>query len=68
VAPQAKYKAKNFVDTVVYRGADAVSAWAKAGVDLLAQQPAVAALVGAGIALLWALNGATLARMQRRMP
>ena len=67
VAPQAKYKAKNFVDTVVYRGADAVSAWVKAGVDLLAQQPAIAAVLGAAIALLWAFNGAVLARMHRRM-
>ena len=67
VAPQAKYKAKNFVDTVVYRGADAVSGWVKAGVDMLAQQPAIAALLGAVIALLWAFNGAALARMHRRM-
>ena len=29
VPTEAKYKAKNFIDTVVYRGADAVSAWAK---------------------------------------
>jgi AAA family ATP:ADP antiporter len=67
VAPEAKYKAKNFVDTVVYRGADAVSGWVKAGVDLLAQQPAVAALLGAAIALLWAGNGALLARAHRRL-
>lgn len=67
VAPQAKYKAKNFVDTVVYRGADAVSGWVKAGVDMLAQQPAIAALLGAVIALLWAFNGAALARAHRRL-
>ncbi len=67
VAPQAKYKAKNFVDTVVYRGADAVSAWVKAGVDMLAQQPAIAALLGAVIALAWAFNGVVLARMHRRL-
>ncbi len=67
VAPQAKYKAKNFVDTVVYRGADAVSSWVKAGIDLLAQQPAVAAVIGAGIALAWGINGGLLARMHRRM-
>lgn len=67
VGPEAKYKAKNFVDTVVYRGADAVSGWAKAGVDMIAQQPAVAALIGAGIALLWGFNGLVLARMHRRM-
>jgi AAA family ATP:ADP antiporter len=67
VAPQEKYKAKNFNDTVVYRGADAVSAWVKAGIDMMAQQPAIAMVVGSAIALTWAYNGAALARMQRRM-
>ena len=66
VAPEAKYKAKNFNDTVVYRGADAVSGWVKTGVDMLAQQPAIAALLGALIALAWAATGAGLARAQSR--
>src|SRR5690606_38936927 len=66
VPPEAKYKAKNFNDTAVYRGADAVSGWVKAGVDMVAQQPAVAMVVGSGIALAWAANGAWLAREQRR--
>ena len=64
---EAKYKAKNFIDSVVYRGADAVSGWAKALVDMLAQQPAIAALLGAAIALAWALTGAGLARAQARV-
>lgn len=67
VEPEAKYKAKNFVDSVVYRGADALSSWLKAGVDALAQQPAIAAVLGAVIALLWALNGGALARAHRRI-
>ena len=46
VPPQEKYKAKNFNDTVVYRGADAISAWIKAGIDMMAQQPAIAMVVG----------------------
>jgi len=62
VPAEAKYKAKNFVDAVVYRGADAVSAWVKTGIDLIAHQPAVAALIGAGIALVWAGTGGALAR------
>ena len=66
VPPEAKYKAKNFIDTVVYRGADALSAWVKAGIDLIAQQPAIAAIVGAGLSLVWAVNGAALARAQKR--
>lgn len=66
VPVEAKYKAKNFIDTVVYRGADALSAWVKTAIDLLAQQPAVAAIIGAILALVWAGNGAALARAHRR--
>ena len=32
---EEKYKAKNFIDTVVYRGGDALSAWAYAGLRAL---------------------------------
>ena len=67
VEPEAKYKAKNFNDTVVYRGADAVSGWVKAGIDMIAQQPTVAMLIGAAIALVWGLTGGALARAQRRI-
>ncbi|MCF7221208.1 NTP/NDP exchange transporter [Marilutibacter chinensis] len=68
VSPEAKYKGKNFIDTVVYRGADAVSGWVKTLVDMIAQQPAVAAIAGASIALVWAATGGRLARAQRRHP
>jgi len=61
VAVEAKYKAKNFIDTVVYRGADALSGWLKATIELIAHQPAIAALVGAAIAVAWAGTGAWLA-------
>ncbi len=62
VPPEQKYKAKNFNDTVVYRGGDALSAWIKAGIDVVAQQPMVAMLIGTGIALAWAANGVWLSR------
>jgi AAA family ATP:ADP antiporter len=67
VPTEAKYKAKNFIDSVVYRGADAVSGWAKTLVDLLAHQPAIAALVGSAIALAWAVTGLALTRAQHRL-
>ncbi|KAB5625417.1 MFS transporter [Pseudomonas putida] len=35
VSREQKYKAKNFVDTVVYRGGDAASGWVSAGVTAL---------------------------------
>jgi ATP:ADP antiporter, AAA family len=66
VPAEAKYKAKNFNDTVVYRGADAVSGWAKAGIDMVAQQPAIAMVIGSAMALVWAVTGGALARAQRR--
>jgi AAA family ATP:ADP antiporter len=62
VDPEAKYKAKNFVDAVAYRGGDAVSGWAKAGIDAVSTSPAVAMLAGCALSLLWAANGWWLAR------
>lgn len=66
VEPEHKYKAKNFTDTVVYRGGDALSGWLKRGLDLLGEHPALAMFIGTAIALLWALTGAWLGRVQRR--
>lgn len=65
VSAQEKYKAKNFIDTVVYRGGDAVGGWIKAGLDMLAGHATVAMLIGALVALVWAGVGAALGRMQR---
>ncbi|GAB3333102.1 NTP/NDP exchange transporter [Bordetella tumulicola] len=64
---EQKYKAKNFNDTVVYRGADALSGWVKRGVDLIADQPSLALCLGAGIALAWAATGGWLARQYRKL-
>ncbi|KFN48632.1 NTP/NDP exchange transporter [Arenimonas composti] len=66
VPAEAKYKAKNVIDTAVYRGADAVSGWAKAGIDAIAAFPALVCLVGAGLALAWGFTGWRLARAQQR--
>ena len=66
VPAEDKYKAKNFNDTVVYRGADALSAWVKRALDLLGEHPALAMFIGAGIALVWAGTGFALGRAQRR--
>lgn len=67
VVPAAqKYKAKNFIDTAVYRGGDALSAWVKRMLDLLGEHPSLALFIGAGIALAWAGTGLALGRAQRR--
>lgn len=65
VGAEDKYKAKNFIDTVVYRGADALSGWVKRMLDLIAEHPALAMIIGAGIALAWAGTGGWLGRAQR---
>jgi AAA family ATP:ADP antiporter len=67
VAPEAKYKAKNVIDTAVYRGADAVSSWVKVGIDAVASNPAVVSVAGAALALAWAWTGVSLARQQKRL-
>ncbi|TLX54531.1 MFS transporter [Stutzerimonas nosocomialis] len=54
---QSKYKAKNFIDTVVYRGGDAISGWAKAFIDMLGQGAVLVALVGAVCAAVWGALG-----------
>jgi AAA family ATP:ADP antiporter len=62
VDAEAKYKAKNFIDTVVYRAGDAASAWVKTGVDALGHGAGLVAVVGAVCAMLWAACGYALGR------
>ncbi|WP_194724628.1 NTP/NDP exchange transporter [Noviherbaspirillum malthae] len=64
--PQLKYKAKNFIDTVVYRGADAISAWLKSLADLMLSPQAVP-LLGACIAAAWAVSAVLIARAYCRL-
>lgn len=64
VDPEEKYKAKSFIDTVVYRGGDAIGGWVKRALDVLAEHPAAAMLIGAAIALGWAATGAWLGRRE----
>jgi AAA family ATP:ADP antiporter len=55
VGREEKYKAKSFVDTVVYRGGDAASGWAYAGLSALGISlagSALAAIPIAGLSLL----------------
>ncbi|MDZ5605442.1 MFS transporter [Pseudomonas sp. RP23018S] len=59
-----KYKAKNFIDTVVYRGGDALSGWLKRALDLLGDHPQAAMLIGALLAVGWGVSGRWLGRRQ----
>jgi AAA family ATP:ADP antiporter len=62
VDPETKYKAKNVIDTAVYRAGDAVSAWVKTAVDAISGHAATVALTGAALALAWAFLGRWLGR------
>jgi AAA family ATP:ADP antiporter len=59
VGQEERYKAKNVIDTVVYRGGDAVSAWLRTAVDSVGAQPMLAGMACAG---LWATVGWWLGR------
>ncbi|HKK04572.1 MAG TPA: MFS transporter [Gammaproteobacteria bacterium] len=59
-----KYKSKNFIDTVVYRGGDAVSGWAFALLSAAGLALSTIAWVAVPLALLWAANGFALGRRQ----
>ena len=62
---ETKYKAKNVIDTVVYRGGDAVSGWLNAAVGAMGTGGAVA-LLGAVFAAAWAALGFRLGRIHDR--
>ena len=64
VPAEEKYKAKNFIDTVVYRGGDALSGWVKRVLDVMGDHPQLAMTIGAAIALGWAITGGWLGRRQ----
>jgi AAA family ATP:ADP antiporter len=51
---EEKYKAKNFIDTVVYRGGDAISSWIYTLFRSLGMSLSSIAWIAAPISLLWA--------------
>ncbi|NJO12831.1 MAG: hypothetical protein HC872_04490 [Gammaproteobacteria bacterium] len=62
VDTEAKYKAKNLIDVVVYRGGDWLTAMLRGGLRASDMSYAAIAWVGAGLAALWAFVGYWLAR------
>lgn len=57
-----RYKAKNLIDTVVYRGGDALTGWAFAGLEALGLSLGAVALVIAPLTALWMIVGIWLGR------
>jgi len=64
VEREAKYKAKNALDTVVYRGGDALAGWLFAGLKSLGLGLAAIAWIAVPIALAWAAIALWLGRRQ----
>ena len=64
---EEKYKAKNVIDTVVYRAGDAVSAWVYAGMRSIGMSLSGIALVAVPLALIWSLIAFGLGRQQAKI-
>jgi AAA family ATP:ADP antiporter len=67
VPRSSKYKAKNFIDTVIYRGADAVAGWLFAGMKSLGMGLTGIAWTAVPLAVAWCFLGLHLGRQQRKM-
>ena len=64
VSREEKYKAKNFIDTFVYRGGDQIGAWSYALMGFLGLGMSAIAFVAAPIAGVWLAVGYWLGRKQ----
>jgi AAA family ATP:ADP antiporter len=64
---ESKYKAKNFNDTVVYRGGDAVAGWIYAGLRSLGLSLSHMALIAVPLAAIWAVVAYRLGKQQTRL-
>ena len=64
VPREDRYKAKSFIDTVVYRGGDQVGAWAYALIAMTGFGSTLMATIAIGLAAVWLINGLWLGRRQ----
>ncbi len=64
---ESKYKAKNFNDTVVYRGGDAVAGWIYAILRVLGLSLSHLALIAVPLAAIWAVVAYRLGKQQTRL-
>jgi AAA family ATP:ADP antiporter len=67
VSREDKYKAKNLIDTFVYRAADQIAAWSSPAMGWLGLGLAGVSLVAAPIAAIWLFVSLWLGRKQVRM-
>jgi len=64
VSREEKYKAKNLIDTLIYRGGDAASSWVYAGMRSLGLSLSTIAWIAVPLSLAWALIAYRLGRKQ----
>ncbi len=62
-----KYKAKSFIDTVVYRGGDALSGWAFVGLEAVGMSLPLIAGAAVPVSALWLAVGLWLGRREERL-
>ena len=63
---EEKYKAKNLIDVVIYRGSDALYGWVYDSLQALGLKLGAIALVSAPVAAIWLILSAALGRAQER--
>ena len=67
VPREDKYKAKSFIDTVVYRLGDQVGAWSYAGLGALGLTMTGVSIVAVPISILWLVNSLWLGSKQKAL-
>ncbi len=63
VSVDERYKSKNFIDTALYRGGDAISGWLFAGLASVISSLQIVALIAVPIALGWMLTGKNIGKI-----
>jgi ATP:ADP antiporter, AAA family len=61
---EEKYKAKNLIDVVIYRGSDALYGWVFDSLQILGLKLATIALVAVPVSAVWLILSAVLGRAQ----
>ncbi len=67
LAREDKYKAKNFIDTVVYRVGDQAGAWTSSGIAAVGLGAGAVAAVAAPLAAVWLVLALWLGRRYTRL-
>jgi len=65
VSDNERYQGKNFIDTAVYRGGDALSGWGFAALTTIGLSLSAIAFVAIPIALLWSYSGYLIGKFKK---